>query len=50
MALDEFFFGCEESCRVLDILHATIYVLGSVEIRVTKSQVAFRRSKAFAWA
>jgi hypothetical protein len=50
MTLDEFFSGCEETRWIFDVLHATIDALGSVEIRVTKSQVAFRRSKAFAWA
>jgi hypothetical protein len=50
MTLDEFFSGREESRRVFDVLHATIDALGPAEIRVTKSQVAFRRSKAFAWA
>jgi hypothetical protein len=50
MTLDEFFSGCEESRRIFDVLHATIDALGSVQIRVTKSQVAFRRNKAFAWA
>jgi hypothetical protein len=50
MTLDEFFSGREESRRIFDVLHATIDTLGPAEIRVTKSQVAFRRGKAFAWA
>lgn len=50
MTLEEFFSGREESRRIFDTLRATIDALGPVEIRVTKSQVAFRRSKAFAWA
>jgi glyoxylase-like metal-dependent hydrolase (beta-lactamase superfamily II) len=33
-----------------DLLHAAIDALDPVGICVTKSQVAFRRSKAFAWA
>jgi hypothetical protein len=31
-------------------LRAAIEALGLVEMRVTKSQMAFRRSRAFAWA
>ena len=50
MTLDELFSGREESRRIFDTLHAAIEALGPAEVRVTKSQVAFRRSKAFAWA
>jgi hypothetical protein len=50
MTLDEFFSGRDESHRIFDTLRATIEALGPVDIRVTKSQVAFRRRKAFAWA
>ena len=50
MTLDEFFTGREASRRIFDVLRAAIAALGSAEMRVTKSQVAFRRSKAFAWA
>lgn len=50
MTLDEFFSGREESRRVFDSLRATIEALGPVEVRVTKSQVAFRRRRTFAWA
>jgi hypothetical protein len=50
MTLDEFFSGREESRRIFDTLRAAIDALGPAEVRVTKSQVAFRRSKAFAWA
>lgn len=55
MHLDEFFAGYDESRRVFDALRAAIEALeteasGVVEVRVTKSQVAFRRRKAFAWA
>ena len=48
MTLDEFFTGREASRRIFDVLRAAIAALGSAEMRVTKSQVAFRRSKAFA--
>jgi hypothetical protein len=50
MTLDDFFSGREESRRIFDTLRAAIDALGPTEIRVTKSQVAFRRSRAFAWA
>ena len=50
MTLDEFFNGREAARHIFDVLSAAIAVLGPAEVRVTKSQVAFRRSKAFAWA
>jgi hypothetical protein len=50
MTLDQFFSGYEESRRIFDALRAAIETLGTMEIRVAKSQVAFRRRKAFAWA
>jgi predicted transport protein len=50
MTLDEFFSGREESRQIFDTLRAAIDALGPVDVRVTKSQVAFRRTKAFAWA
>lgn len=31
-------------------MRGAIEALGQVELRVTKSQIAFRRAKAFAWA
>ena len=48
--LDEFFAGQNGSRRLFDALHAVIFKTGAVELRVTKSQVAFRRRAAFAWA
>ena len=50
MTLDEFFSGYEESRPIFDALREAIEALGPVEVRVTKSQVAFWRAKAFAWA
>ncbi len=50
MTLDEFFAGHEGSWPIFDVLRHAIEELGPVEMRVTKSQVAFRRRKAFAWA
>ncbi len=50
--LDEFFTGRDESRQLFDALHEAIEDLGDVELRVTKSQVAFRTNEgqAFAWA
>lgn len=50
VTLDEFFAGRDESRRIFDALQSRIERLGLVEVRVTKSQVAFCRRKAFAWA
>jgi hypothetical protein len=50
MTPDEFFSGREESRRIFDTLRAVIVALGPAEVRATKSQIAFRRGKAFAWA
>ena len=50
MTLDEFFAGFEESRRIFDHLRTTIEAFGPVEMRVSKSQIAFRRRQAFAWA
>jgi hypothetical protein len=50
MTLDEFFAGYEDSRSIFDALCSAIGDLGPVEMRVTKSQVAFYRRKAFAWA
>ena len=50
MTIDEFFEGWEESRQIYDVLYSLVSSLGLVEVRVTKSQVAFRWRKAFAWA
>jgi hypothetical protein len=58
MMLDEFFRGRDESRRIFEALCAAVAAVGPAEMRVTKSQVAFRRSPdavsgrriAFAWA
>ena len=49
MTLDEFFTGYEASRPIFEALREAIEELGPAEIRVTKSQVAFYRKKAFAW-
>jgi hypothetical protein len=50
MTLDEYFDGNEESRRLFDCLRERIETLGSVEMVVQQSQIAFRRNKAFAFA
>lgn len=50
MTLDDHFAGLETSRRVFDALAEAIKRLGEVDIRVTKTQVAFRRRVGFAYA
>jgi hypothetical protein len=50
MTLDEYFDGNEESRKLFDALRSLIASIGPTEIRVMKSQVAFYRRHAFAWA
>jgi hypothetical protein len=50
MTLDEYFDGQDESRQLFDGLCDIMESIGTAEMRVTKSQVAFRRRKAFAWA
>ena len=49
--LNEFFADRVEARRIFDVLRAEIEALGEVDIRVSKSQVAFarRRNVALAW-
>ena len=50
MTLDEFFDERPEARIIFDVLRAAIESLGPVEMRVSKSQVAFRRRVGFAYA
>ncbi len=50
MALDAFFGNSGESRAIFDALRVMVDELGEVTLRVSKSQVAFRRRTAFAWA
>ncbi len=50
MTLDEYFHAYDESRRIFNVLQSMIGSAGPAEMRVTKSQVAFRRKKGFAWA
>jgi Domain of unknown function (DUF5655) len=49
MTPDEFFTGYEKSRPIFEALREAIEESGPSEIRVTKSQIAFYRRKAFAW-
>lgn len=50
MTLDEFFEGCDASRQLFEALNVAVEATGAAELRVTKSQIAFVRRKAFAWA
>jgi len=50
MTLDDFFAGQQESRLIFEALRSAVDAVGKAELRVTKSQVAFRRRRAFAWA
>jgi hypothetical protein len=50
ITLDEYFSGQELSRRIFDVLEGVVTQLGPHDVRATKSQVAFRRGRAFAWA
>ena len=49
MTLDEFFAGQEKSWQIFEAVHRAIEAIGPAELRIGKSQVSFRRRKAFAW-
>lgn len=48
MTPSEFFSGHDESRQIFDALRDVINTIGSAEVRVTKSQVAFWRRRGFA--
>jgi len=48
--LDFFFEGRGASRPIFDALAVMVHSIGPVRQRVTKSQIAFRRCIAFAWA
>ena len=49
-ALDPFFAGDPLARQLFDALTEEVLKLGPVPIRVSKTQVSFRRRRAFAWA
>lgn len=46
---DEFFSSHDDSRQIYEAVRRVIESIGAVEVRVSKSQIAFRRCKAFAW-
>ena len=50
MTLDEFLTGYEDSRRLFGDVRAVVEAIGAAHIRVGKSQISFRRRRAFAWA
>ena len=49
MTPDEFFAGQEQSQQLFEAVRQEIESLGENSLRVTKSQIAFRRRRGFAW-
>jgi len=49
MTLDEFFAGHDSSREIFDAVRSVIESLGPAGLRIGKSQISFRRRKAFAW-
>src|SRR5690554_1156570 len=50
VTLDDHFAGLEMSRRVFDAVAEVVGRLGDVEVRISKTQVAFRRRVGFAYA
>ena len=50
MDLESFFEGFESSRSLFDLLRRAMDTLPAVSMAVSKSQIAFRRRRAFAWA
>ena len=48
-AAERFFDGHPDALEILRAVRAILGGIGPFEVRVTRSQVAFRRRKAFAW-
>lgn len=49
LTLDEFFGDHSDSRHLFDALLSRINAIGPAEYKVTRSQIAFRRNKPFAW-
>jgi hypothetical protein len=49
MTLDDYFQGRPDSRVIFDALYGLVDSLGPFELRVTRSQVAFRRRRTWAW-
>ena len=46
---DQFFAGHAQSRELFDVVRRAVLSIGPADLRVTKSQIAFRRRRAFAW-
>lgn len=49
-ALERFFDDRPEARAIFDVARDAIATLGTAELQVTKSQIAFRHGRGFAWA
>lgn len=49
MTVDEFFAGHEQSMRIFQAVAGAVQAIGPAEVRVSKSQIAFRRRVSFAY-
>ena len=49
LTLDEYFSDHDDSRALYQAVAAALSAIGEYEQRVTRSQVAFRRQRAFAW-
>ena len=49
MTLEEFFVGYTKARQLFEALYRSATVMGPITLRVTKSQIAFQRRRAFAW-
>lgn len=49
MNIDDFFVGYENARPIFEAVLQAVGGIGATELHVTKSQIAFRRHRAFAW-
>lgn len=49
VSLDDFFAEHDDARALYESVRAVIESMGPVEVRISKSQIAFRRRVAFAW-
>ena len=49
MEVDEFFAGEDLARQLFDSVYSILTLIGPVEFRPIKSQISFRKRKAFAW-
>ena len=47
--IDAFLTGCDDALLIYSALERLLERLGPFETRVTRSQIAFRRKRGFAW-